>query len=289
MTTTYRLPTIQDAVAISTILSRSWFRGHSRAVDQLTPRVYRPDFRDEIVEAFRPQIELETIEAFKRDAATLSDHAIPSDDDHLGWLCLMQHYKTPTRLLDWTENALIALYFTVVADEHEDGELWAMYPQALNAVADIGFGTPLLNNNPVLNYLIREPYWAGTLETLAAECRLKKPPTRPVAFVPRRSFRRMVAQQSTFTIHPRPNAGHTIPEVLTDKRHLVRYVVPAASKFRLMQDLRSLGISDLTIWPDLEGLSRKVANDNRVIAYSPPNPPVGSGEIAATREGKPAT
>lgn len=282
MTTTYTLATIQHAVAIGTVLSRSWFRGHSRAVGQLTPRVYRPDFRDEIVNAFRPQMELETIEAFKRDAPTLSDHAVPADDDHLGWLYLMQHFKTPTRLLDWTENALIALYFVVTADRDRDGELWAMYPQALNAAADVGFGTPLLNRNPILNFLVREPYWAGTPEALAAECKLNKPPRRPVAFEPRRSFRRMVAQQSTFTIHPRPNSGGTIPEVLADKKHLVCYVVPAASKFRLLQDLTALGISDLLLFPDLEGLSRKVAYDNRTVAYSPPDPPENSGEEAAT-------
>jgi len=34
------------------------------------------------------------------------------------WLCFMQHYGTPTRLLDWTENILFAIFFAL--DREED-------------------------------------------------------------------------------------------------------------------------------------------------------------------------
>jgi hypothetical protein len=274
---TYILKTVEDAVAVATTLTRSWFRGHGRIVEELTPRVFRSELTDEMVQSFRPGLELDIIEAFKRDAPTLSQDPIPAGDDHLAWLCLMQHYRTPTRLLDWTENALIALYFVVTEDADADGELWAMFPLPLNRESGVGWGTPIPNTNPVLRFLLAEPYWAGTRESLAEEMGLDKPANRPIAFLPTRDFKRMTAQASVFTIHPPPEQGDTIPDILHDPKHLVRYVIPGNAKFRLRQGLDALGITEVGLFPDLEGLSRKVIWDNRVIAYTPPDPPVASG------------
>lgn len=128
MTKTFRLTTLRDALDVATTLTKSWFRGHSRTVGRLVPRLFRPEYRDPLITVFRPDLEMSTIEAFKRHAPILSDLRLPADNDRLGWLCVMQHYRTPTRLLDWTENALVALYFAVSADGSEDGELWAMLP-----------------------------------------------------------------------------------------------------------------------------------------------------------------
>ena len=274
---TYVLRTIEEAVAVATTLTGSWFRGHGTVVGELTPRIFRREFIDEIVQRFRPSLELDTIEDFKRDAPTLSDDPVPQDDDHFGWLYLMQHHLTPTRLLDWTPKALIALYFAVVADAGADGELWAMFPLPLNQASDIGWGTPIPRTNPVLQFFVREPYWEGTREGLAKKVGLDHPPVGPVAFEPSRNFRRMTAQTSVFTIHPPPESGHTIPEILRDPKYLVRYIIPEDQKFHLRQGLDALGVTETALFPDLEGLSQKVVWDNRVMAYRPPDPPRASG------------
>jgi hypothetical protein len=165
-TKTYRLETIHQAVTIGTTLERSWFRGHSREVGTLRPGIFRAVYNNPVVAGFRPDIELETILRFKRDAPAISDQLLPGPADHLGWLCLMQHHRCPTRLFDWTESALIGLYFAVSADHSKDGELWAMLPWALNNRVGAGWGVPLLTS-PIVRFLVEQPFWAGTPEGLA--------------------------------------------------------------------------------------------------------------------------
>lgn len=276
---TFKLETIADAVAIATTLTCSWFRGHTRAVGELIPRVYRREFDNEIQRAFRPTPELGFIERFQRDSPTMASVDLPDKTDQLGWLAVMQHYQTPTRLLDWTESPLVALYFAVRDEPKQDAELWAMLPWALNMEAGIGWGLPILANAPALRYLVHEPYWAGTAEALAKKEGLDAPQQRPLAVLLRRTFARMVAQRSAFTIHPRPLDGHAITAILSDAKHLVRYLVPAARKVDLLAALDRLGINHQSVMPDLEGLSKQIVYESRIIGYSPPDPPQASGSV----------
>ncbi len=57
---------------------------------------------------------------------------VPSNSDPLGWLFLMQHYRLPTRLLDWSQSPLVALYFALGKPDDRDAVLWALSPTQLN-------------------------------------------------------------------------------------------------------------------------------------------------------------
>jgi len=272
MTKTYKLTTISHAIDIATSLSRSWFRGHAKICEELTPRVFREEY--EYIRDLRPDVEFSLIEAFKRGAPALTANT-PNQEDHIAWLFLIQHHGTPTRLLDWTESALIALYFVVSGHPSDDGELWAMYPPGLNKYSDVD-GLPV-SNNPTLRYLALEPMYKNP-SGLAKDLKLNRIPEYPLALQPPFHFPRMVAQLSTFTIHPRPKPGNTIPELLTDEKHLVRYIVPRSSKEELLKNLAALGITARTLFPDLDHLSDTIILDHHEVAYSPPAPPKCGGE-----------
>jgi FRG domain len=264
-----KLRTIDQAVNIATTLTRSWFRGQSRSYDQLTPGIFRPYYEAEFYRAFRPQAEFTVIESFKRQAPAFVPQT-PHQDDHVSWLFLMQHHGTPTRLLDWSKNALSALYFAVSQEKDEDGELWAMHPDALNK--HNGFRGIPLPRNRILKYLAAEPALTNP-KKFAKELGLKQIPKYPLAVDPPLNFSRMIAQQSAFTIHPRPEKGTTIPEILTDPKGLVRYIVPKSQKKNLLSDLATLGFKRLTLFPDLDSLSNDIVLEHNIVAYSPPDPP----------------
>jgi hypothetical protein len=54
------------------------------------------------------------------------------------WLCLMQHHGAPSRLLDWTENILYALYFAVHDRSVDcDGVVWVLNAGRLNEITRV--------------------------------------------------------------------------------------------------------------------------------------------------------
>ena len=66
---------------------------------------------------------------FRMKAQSFATSPTP-DRSHIDeWLFLAQHVGLPTRLIDWTENALLALHFAV---EEESPVVWMLNPMALS-------------------------------------------------------------------------------------------------------------------------------------------------------------
>jgi len=112
-------------------LSPVWYRGQSEDLD-LIPKVFRPDKNN----PFRVYDESSMFHNFKMRTYQEYRH---EHTNVFEWLCLMQHYDLPTRLLDWTESILIALYFAVNTEKHwgKDGVIFSLYAPRLNQLTDI--------------------------------------------------------------------------------------------------------------------------------------------------------
>ena len=69
-----------------------------------------------------------------RNQARVRHREVPDIKDGASWLFLMQHYGLPTRLLDWTDSPLIALYFAIKdkTTDDEDGVIYGLMPTELN-------------------------------------------------------------------------------------------------------------------------------------------------------------
>ena len=72
-----------------------------------------------------------SIDQFKREAWRCVER---SDLDTLEWLSLMRHHGVPTRLVDFSDSPIVALFFAVMEDASDDFAIWAV---AQNSLPDV--------------------------------------------------------------------------------------------------------------------------------------------------------
>ena len=257
-----KISSVEDAIRVALKFKYNWWRGQPEKFGTLIPKIFRKPFYYEVLKNFDPSKEFEIIETFKRLSPTLNTK-LPSHADRLGWLILMQHFGAPTRLLDWSESILVALFFAVSESNKEDGELWSLFPNELNIKAGIGNIFPL-ESNEILSFLAGEASHNNP-KKLAEGLNLSRIPDKPVAFYPTLGFERMTSQSSVFTIHPRVNLSNSIIDLINEENKLIKYIIPHKTKSKILDDLKTLGISYRTLFQDLESLSKDI-----ILEYSKP-------------------
>lgn len=97
----------------------------------------------------------------------------------------MQHFGVRTRLLDWTESILVALYFAVERSPDCPGEIWCIRPDALNNRSNLYLSSL---DRPQIHYLAAEAFSnendVAKLKTFARDLSISEIPKNPIAFLP---------------------------------------------------------------------------------------------------------
>ncbi|MEX2542712.1 MAG: FRG domain-containing protein [Trueperaceae bacterium] len=169
------------------------------------------------------------------------------------WLALAQHHGLPTRLVDWTFSPFVALHF-VTAYLHlmdDDGEVWAvdynevhrLLPQALVEGLDRE-GSAVFTADML----------AEVAPTLAQFDELAEDPVM-LFFEPPAVDPRIVNQYALFSVY---GDSHSGPDawLRTHPRLWRKIIVPAEIKWEVRDKLDQANITERTLFPGLDGLSR---------------------------------
>lgn len=207
-----------------------WYRGQSDFGWGLVPKVAR--------NSNHVRHELDMLKTFKKDA---SDRLGRRPQTAWEWIVVAQHYGLPTRLLDWSENPLIALYFAAGnSDPSADGAIFELDPASLNNSA--------FEDAPDVVMLDEDDFLDGYLPSAP-----KGPRRGPLAVVCGRTFDRIIAQSGTFTLN------HFVSdniEALHGGPHTTRLRIPLAAKPSLRAELSDMNINESTVYPDPVALAR---------------------------------
>ncbi len=212
---------------------RPWlFRGAKSDQFTLTPKVGRDERKVKSAGRmpYSPADEKAALHFFKLRARAL---VLMLPESELEWLALAQHHGAPTRLLDWTEGLLVALWFAgedcadaepVIGTDHfksitRDGCLWCVWDVPSVTKADAA-----------------DPY----------------NPVGVGAYRPAHFDGRISAQQSVFTLQPTPTTELQVA-------NLFKFRVAHKFKFEMRKRLDASGVNKRALFPDLSGLGDDVA------------------------------
>jgi len=189
------------------------YRGMKSVKFPLTPKVGRIVPPDSV--RSRTANEKEILRLFKERAVRFLDFIPDTDWD---WLALGQQYGLPTRLLDWTENPLVACYFAVSEPSEHDSVIYAYRSQASIEVEK--YPDPFRYN-------------------------------KVGKFIPKHITPRITTQGGLFTIHPNPYEPFEADDI-------DQILIPNSIRSTLMKTLNKYGIDTFSLFPGLDALAAHI-------------------------------
>lgn len=216
-------------------MSNFYFRGHVNSEFELLPQLYRPIIYKDGSKGDLPKYEKEILNEFKKQATRYIESA--EKWDYFTTAICGQHYGIQTRLLDWTTNALVALFFACYdpnnSYENCDGMVWilddclyySLYCKLKN-----------MTSREMFNSLIDN----------------KIQSENPTIFTPNDIDARIVSQSSHFMMWGTKRGA--LNKVIGNQEVLYPITVESSCKSIILKKLDLLGINEASVFPGLNGI-----------------------------------
>lgn len=290
MSSRAEITNLSDAIdAITKLLisnTEYWFRGHSKSSYQLIPSVFRPIDSSEPYPRYYNEAKL--ISEFERR----HPEAREKHQSTLELLTYAQHYGIPTRLLDWTENLLVALYFCCKDDSDDDGIIYYLklsngsYKQDYYLNSDLslchtrydvfkvllrlclqlkdldGLADPSINNTPLSKFdawdQIEIRNWLANQDRFQIDEFCETGMLSSIStYRPPLINERLISQKGCFTVHGgKILHGREIVKVGNESEYfypmLSHLYIPNHAKSKIIEQLKLCGIDEAALFPELE-------------------------------------
>ncbi len=192
------------------------YRGQADSSWELKPSIgrhYTKDWNNVL------DFEKKSLSEFKKQSIPYLKYT-PNTD--IEWLCLMQHHGCATRLLDFTTNPLIALFFASDPVERHDGVV------------------VLVKNMHSYDNVADDRFFDVSHD---------------FAYYPSHITERIIGQSGCFVYSSIPNQG-----LSNESANLSMYIetikIPMGEKFIIRSELKYLGIHYSTLFPDIDGVCK---------------------------------
>ncbi len=215
---------------------RLWYRGEENAALTLVPSIQRSKKRIDSERYI-------TNDFYIRARQILNNP--PAKHNYAGWVSLMQHYGMPTRMLDWSRSPLIAVFFateTYKQVPETDAGVWVLAPGLLNELE--GFGNCIYPIDADTTQEMLLPAFKHSHHNPDVKDKI-------LACSSTEKDLRMYAQQSNFTVH---NSLRRLEDIC-DENMLYKIIIPSSRKEYFIDSLRVFGITEGSIYPDLDHIS----------------------------------
>ncbi|MDR7856119.1 FRG domain-containing protein [Tissierella sp.] len=242
------------------------FRGISNSNYKLIPNIYRKKIEqfNGIENNVYWEPENEILSHFIKEASCYVNGI--DTKDYLSWLEYAQHFGAPTRLLDFTSNSLVALYFCCKENQELDGTVWILhesnYRNFVNKNSRYSVNNGPLSRIQILDDIIKN------IEDSNHSCI-----EYPCSYIPRYIDIRMSAQESRFLIWGSKTESledliesknfMTVNEqggIAKDEMFIYKIRVPSTHKPKIIKQLNLCGVNEKRLFPGLDGVGKYISN-----------------------------